>query len=317
MAEHALLLDRRRLGIALGDDQAAQYGAEFTRNLLPDFLPIVVAKANLAVGIAVREKDSPAVLRHVDESISGPTLRVHRGRGAKINVRHLKIARTEVLPPLQKFRLPVFQSALQGAVGAEVYVVRNAILIIDCHCKAPISEFRFRTCNRVPDRRRLCVGWGGHTLSQLKRAFDPVPNSLSAPCSPVEFGRMNTQFCHAGRRPNTLVSVVSAPGKRRLASMPVSASGESAARSSTAIRISSSQSRSSGAKVTRPSSRASLGPSSLPLASTAPAMDRALPLKRVSSRPRALTAGSRPKFISSTAIFEMGASPSSSGSASM
>src|ERR1039458_6795394 len=104
MAKHALLLDRRRLGIALCDDEAAQYSAEFTGNLLPDFLPIAIAKANLAVGIAVSEKDSPAVLRHMDESISGPTLRVHRGRGAQINVSHLKIARTEVLPPLQKFR---------------------------------------------------------------------------------------------------------------------------------------------------------------------------------------------------------------------
>src|ERR1019366_1661632 len=146
MAEHALLLDRRRLRIPLGDDQTAQYSAEFTGNLLPDFLPIVVTKADLAVRVAVCEKDSPAVLRHVDESISGPTLRVHRGRGAKINVRHLKIARTKVLPPFQKFRLPVFQRALQGAVGAEIDVVWNAVLIIDRH----------------------------HTLSQLKRAFDPV-----------------------------------------------------------------------------------------------------------------------------------------------
>src|ERR1039458_6854933 len=289
VAEHALLLDGRRLGVALGNDETAQYGAEFTGNLLPDFLPVVVAKANAAFGIAVGEKDSPAIIWHVDEPISRPTLRVHRGRGAKINVRYLKIARTEVLPPLQELWLPVFQCALQSTVGAEVHVVRNPVLIVDRH----------------------------HTLSQLKRAFDPVPNNLSAPCSPVEFGRMNTQFCHAERRANTLVSVVSAPGKRRLASMPVSASGESAARSSIAIRISSSQSRSSGATVMRPSSRALAGPSSLPLASTAPAMDRALPLNRVSRRPRALTAGSKPKFISSTTIFGMGASPSSSGGASM
>src|ERR1019366_1052464 len=107
--------------------------------------------AYLAVGVAVGEEDSPTIIRHVDESISGPTLRVHRGRGAKVNVRHLKIARTQVLPPLQKFRLPVLQRALQRAVGAEVYVVRNPVRIIDRH----------------------------YTLSQFKRAFDPVPNNLS------------------------------------------------------------------------------------------------------------------------------------------
>src|ERR1039458_6158476 len=184
VAKHALLLDRRRLGIALGNDQTAQYGAEFTRNLLPDFLPIVVAKANLAIGVAVGEKDSPAIIRHVDESIGRPTLRVHRGRGAKINVRHLKIARTEVLPPLQKFRLPVFQSALQGAVGAEIYVVWNAVLIIDCHCKAPISEFRFRTCNRgprpTPSLRRL--GWS-HSLpieARLRSGAEQLERALFA-----------------------------------------------------------------------------------------------------------------------------------------
>src|SRR5215469_18355114 len=88
-----------------------------------------------------------------------------------------------------------------------------------------------------------------YTLSHVNRAFDPVPNSFSAPCSPVEFGRMKTQFCQAESRPNTFVIMLSAPGKRRLASMPVSASGERLARSSMATRTSSSQSRSSGATV--------------------------------------------------------------------
>ena len=45
-------------------------------------------------------------------------------------------------------------------------------------------------------------------------------------------------------------SIVSGPGQRKLASMPVSASGENAARSSSAMRTSSSQSMSSGVKVT-------------------------------------------------------------------
>ncbi len=69
-------------------------------------------------------------------------------------------------------------------------------------------------------------------------------------------------------RPKTFVSSVSSPGKRKLASMPVSASGESDARSSIAMRTSSSQSRSSGANVTRPSSSASSGPSAWPCRSS-------------------------------------------------
>ena len=36
---------------------------------------------------------------------------------------------------------------------------------------------------------------------------------------------MNIQFCQAERRPNTRVSIVSLPGKRSEASMPVIASG--------------------------------------------------------------------------------------------
>ena len=46
------------------------------------------------------------------------------------------------------------------------------------------------------------------------------------------FGRMKIQFCHAVSRPKTRVCIVSGPAKRRLASMPVSASGERLARSS-------------------------------------------------------------------------------------
>ena len=64
---------------------------------------------------------------------------------------------------------------------------------------------------------------------------------------------MKIQFCHADRRPKMRVSIVSAPPKRRFASRPVSASGDRLARSSSAMRISSAQSRSSGVAVTRPS----------------------------------------------------------------
>src|SRR5271157_8751 len=133
MAQHALLLDRRRLGVALGDNQAAQYGAVFTGNLLPDLPPVKVAEADLALGIAVRQENAPAIVGHAHEAVGSPALRVHRGRGAQINVGDLEVARAKLLPPIQEFRLPVLESALQRAVRAEVNVVRNAVLIIDRH----------------------------------------------------------------------------------------------------------------------------------------------------------------------------------------
>src|SRR5581483_6531477 len=58
----------------------------------------------------------------------------------------------------------------------------------------------------------------------------------------MAFGRWKIQFCQAVRRPKILVSMVSGPAKRRLASMPVSPSAEKEARSSRKMRTSSSQS---------------------------------------------------------------------------
>src|ERR1044072_9192573 len=95
---------------------------------------------------------------------------------------------------------------------------------------------------------------------------------MSAPRSPTAFGLWKIQFCQAVRRPKIFVSIFSGPANRRLASIPVSASGESDVRSSTATRISSSQSKSSGAKVTRPASSAASGSKrpSCSITSTAP-----------------------------------------------
>ena len=71
------------------------------------------------------------------------------------------------------------------------------------------------------------------------------PYFVSAPCGPTAFGRWKIQFCHAERRAKIFDSIVSGPAKRSDASMPVSASGEMLARSSIAMRTSSSQSISS------------------------------------------------------------------------
>src|SRR5262249_38333552 len=232
----ALLLDGGWFGIALRDDQAAQRGAMLTGNLLPDRLAIIVAKANTAIFFWIGKKNSPTIVRHADVAKRSPALGVHADCGAQINIRSVEIAGAEAMPPIQELRLPVLERPLQRAVRAQADVVGDAVLIIRFH----------------------------HTRSRSNFGFDPLPKSLSAPCSPVALGRMKIQFCHAERRPKILVSELSAPGKRRLASIPVSASGERLVRSSMARRSSSSQSRSSGATVTRPSSIAASGPSPSP-----------------------------------------------------
>ncbi len=121
--------------------------------------------------------------------------------------------------------------------------------------------------------RGMSVGGAGRVRRgrQLNLALLPVPNTFSAPDSPVAFGRMKIQFCHADRRPKMRVSIVSATPKRRFASMPVNASGDRLARSSSAMRISSAQSRSSGAAVTRPSASAASASSGIGRSRPAPA----------------------------------------------
>ena len=131
--QHALLLDRCRLSVALGNDQAAQGSTVLARNLLPDFLAVVVPKADLAIKITVGEEDTPAVIRHANVAVGRPSLGVDRGRGAQVHIGDLKIFRAEFLPPVQEFGLPVLQRALQCTVRSQINVVRNAVLIIHRH----------------------------------------------------------------------------------------------------------------------------------------------------------------------------------------
>ena len=73
--------------------------------------------------------------------------------------------------------------------------------------------------------------------------------------------------------------------------MPVSASGENAARSSMAIRTSSSQSMSSGVKVTRPASEAAAASRSSPTRARSLSVRPGSARKRLASRVRPLTMG--------------------------
>src|SRR5205807_3971034 len=109
----------------------------------------------------------------------------------------------------------------------------------------------------ILNTRARAPGFTFYTRSQLNFALFPLPYTFSAPVPPTALGRMKIQFCHAERRPKMRVSIDSGCTNRRLASRPVSASGESATRDSMARRSSSAQSRSSGAAVTNPASSAS------------------------------------------------------------
>src|SRR5712691_9330687 len=237
VAEPVLLLDRRRLGVALGDDEAAELRAEFAGHLLPHRLAEGVPESDGAICDRIGQKNTPSILGHLHRAVMCPALCVHADRGAQIDVGRGKIVRPHLAPPLEKARLPVFERALQRPVVREIDVVGDLLEIVD----------------------------GAHTRSQLNLVFAPLPYTFSAPCSPTAFGRIKIQFCQALSLPKMRVSVVSLPEKRRFASMPVRASGERLARSSIAMRTSSSQSRSSGVKVTRPSLAASWASSFSPI----------------------------------------------------
>src|ERR1700724_237908 len=81
LTEQPLLLDRGRLGVALGYNQPAQGRAMLARNLLPHRLAQCIAKTDPAVGHRLCEKDPPPVIRHLDHAIARPALGIDRGGG--------------------------------------------------------------------------------------------------------------------------------------------------------------------------------------------------------------------------------------------
>ena len=131
--EQPLLLDRRWLGVALGDDQAAQGRAQLAGHFLPSRLALVVAVGDHAVGILPGEEDPPAIVRHLHIAEVGPAVGLGRDRGAQIDVEVQRAVRPHVLPPVEEARLPVLERALQAAVGREVDVVGNALGVVDGH----------------------------------------------------------------------------------------------------------------------------------------------------------------------------------------
>lgn len=130
-AQVALLLDRRRLGVALRDDDAAQVGAVFARHVLPHVAAHVLAEVDLALAVLRRQEDAPAVVGHAHVIEVGPAVGLDADGGAQVDVEAMRAVRTHVLPPLQVIGLPVFQRALQRAVAGQVDVIGDLVAVVD------------------------------------------------------------------------------------------------------------------------------------------------------------------------------------------
>ena len=150
VSEQPLLLDRRGLGVALGDDQPAQRAAVLAGNLLPHRLAEIVAEADAPVLLRFREEDSPAVVGHAHVVVVRPALGVDGDRGAQVDVERVEIGRPHLLPPVQERGLPLLERALQRAVLRELDVVGDAFGVVDRHdgvTRAPgrsWAGYRFR-----------------------------------------------------------------------------------------------------------------------------------------------------------------------------
>ena len=142
--EMALLLDRSRLGIALRDDQTPQVRPVFARDFLPRRLAFVCTEIHLAPRFGRREKDAPAVVRHLHVIEMRPAFRLDADRGAEVDVRRARPLGPHVGPPVLEFRLPVLQRALQRQVARKLHVVGDLVAVIDSHC-----TLRFTRLSRV------------------------------------------------------------------------------------------------------------------------------------------------------------------------
>ena len=132
VAQHALLLDRGRLGVALGDDDAAQCVAVLTGHFVPRLLAGVVTTADdrllLLAGV---QEDAPAVVGHLDVVVVSPTRVVDADRGTQEDGLVLEVGRTHLVPPLEVVGQPFLQGATQLGVVGEANVVRDLGVEVD------------------------------------------------------------------------------------------------------------------------------------------------------------------------------------------
>ena len=186
-----------------------------------------------AVRLGLGEEDAPAVVGHLDVVEVGPALLADGDRRAQVDVVVLEGDRAELLPPLDELRLPRLERPLQPAVAGEVDVVRDlGVDVDDAHLRQSL----------------LTPSLGRRSGASRCRSGAARPRARRRWVA----GRSSSARPSGGRRSSSPSSP--GPTKRKLASIPVSASGEKLVRSSSISRTSSSQSRSSGANVTSPAS---------------------------------------------------------------
>ena len=131
IAEEALLLDRRRLGVALNDDQAPQHRAIFAGHILPGLLASVFAAGNPAVVDLRREQNAPAVFRHLHIVELGPALRIDADRGSQVDQAVLVLLRDQVVPPVDVAGMPFLQRLENALVLGQADIVGDQRVIAD------------------------------------------------------------------------------------------------------------------------------------------------------------------------------------------
>src|ERR1700691_2561178 len=122
LTQVTLLFDRRRLGVALSHDDAAQLLAKFAWHLLPRIGVRIVAEADLAI-LRRRQKNAPSVLRHLHVRVVGPSVGRGAYRRAQVNGGSVETVGPDLAPPFQKTRMPRRERAAQLLVVIEVHVV--------------------------------------------------------------------------------------------------------------------------------------------------------------------------------------------------
>ena len=130
-AQMTLLLYGCWLGVALRHDDAAQVGAVLARHVLPSFFTDMVAEMDLAVLLAGVQENAPTVVAHLDVAELCPALWVHADSGTQIHIHVGGALGAHVVPPIDEVGLPLLQRTLQGAVFAQVDVVRNFFAVVN------------------------------------------------------------------------------------------------------------------------------------------------------------------------------------------
>jgi hypothetical protein len=156
-AQVPLLLDRRRLGVALHHDETAEIGAVLAGHLLPGVVTHVVAEGDLAIRFGLRQEDPPPVVGHLDVVEVGPAVAADVDRRPEEDRVVLEGDRAELLPPADELGLPALERPLEAPVVGEADVVRDLGVDVDgdAHvvspfvtngwCQAPTVQTRSRS----------------------------------------------------------------------------------------------------------------------------------------------------------------------------